>query len=52
MSIVNLSALKSNGSVVTWGDAIYGGNSSAVTNQLNSGVTQIFSNTYAFAALK
>ncbi|NLW82442.1 MAG: hypothetical protein GXY42_12350, partial [Desulfovibrionales bacterium] len=45
-------ALKSDGSVVTWGDSSYGGNSSAVAAQLSSGVTQIFSNDQAFAALK
>ena len=45
-------ALKNNGSVVTWGDNRYGGDSSSVSSQLNSGVTQIFSNSGAFAALK
>ncbi|OSO89834.1 hypothetical protein B7O87_10990 [Cylindrospermopsis raciborskii CENA303] len=45
-------ALKSNGSVVTWGDSSYGGDSSSVASQLTSGVTQIFSTYYAFAALK
>ncbi|NBO20708.1 MAG: hypothetical protein EBU97_01895 [Rhodobacteraceae bacterium] len=45
-------ALKGDGSVVTWGDSSWGGNSSGVADQLSSGVTQIFSNTRAFAALK
>jgi alpha-tubulin suppressor-like RCC1 family protein len=44
--------LKSNGSVVTWGDSSAGGNSSSVASQLTSGVTQIFSTEGAFAALK
>ncbi|MFM6603642.1 MAG: beta strand repeat-containing protein, partial [Microcystis panniformis] len=45
-------ALKSDGSVVTWGNSSLGGNSSSVSSSLTSGVTQIFSNDYAFAALK
>ncbi|PNJ95905.1 hypothetical protein CEP13_06865 [Cylindrospermopsis raciborskii C03] len=45
-------ALKSDGSVVTWGDSSYGGDSSSVSGTLTSGVTQIFSNDSAFAALK
>ncbi|NLQ07030.1 hypothetical protein FLX35_03240 [Cylindrospermopsis raciborskii LB2897] len=36
-------ALKSDGSVVTWGSSSNGGDSSSVTSQLSSGVTQIFS---------
>ncbi|WP_417040777.1 Calx-beta domain-containing protein [Cylindrospermopsis raciborskii] len=53
--VVNLyafAALKSDGSVVTWGDSSYGGNSSSVSSSLTSGVTQIFSTGAAFAALK
>jgi Ca2+-binding RTX toxin-like protein len=48
------SALRSDGSVITWGDASSGGDSSAVTKKLNGtiDVTQIFSNDYAFAALR
>ena len=42
-------ALKTDGSVVTWGDGDYGGNSSAV--ELTN-VAEIYSNNYAFAALK
>ncbi len=45
-------ALRSDGSVVTWGSSDSGGDSSAVANELASGVTQIFSSEYAFAALK
>jgi alpha-tubulin suppressor-like RCC1 family protein len=45
-------ALKSNGSVVTWGDSLYGGNSSSVANSLSSGVKAVYSTGYAFAALK
>ncbi|WP_327019878.1 cadherin-like domain-containing protein, partial [Cylindrospermopsis raciborskii] len=45
-------ALKSDGSVVTWGYSSSGGNSSSVASQLTSGVTQIFSTLNAFAALK
>ena len=43
-------APKEDGSVATWGDSDYGGDSSAVSADLQSGVTQIFSNEYAFAA--
>ncbi|MFM6652434.1 MAG: beta strand repeat-containing protein, partial [Dolichospermum sp.] len=45
-------ALKSDGSVVTWGFLYYGENSSSVSSSLTSGVTQIFSTESAFAALK
>ena len=45
-------ALKSDGSVITWGDSSNGGNSSTVSSSLNSGVSQIFSTRFAFAALK
>jgi alpha-tubulin suppressor-like RCC1 family protein len=45
-------ALRGNGSVVTWGDPNYGGDSTAVASQLSSGVVQVFSGTRAFAALK
>ena len=51
----NLSAfafLKKGGSVVTWGNSSYGGNSSAVSGDLASGVSEIFSANGAFAALK
>ena len=45
--------IRSDGSVVTWGDASFGGDSSGVADQLSSGVSQIFSTYYgAFAALK
>ncbi len=47
-------ALRSDGSVVTWGWSRFGGDSSAVARQLNGtvDVTQIFSNGEAFAALR
>ena len=45
-------ALKDDGSVITWGDSRYGGDSSGVADQLGSGVVQIFSTVRAFAALK
>ena len=45
--------LEQNGSVVTWGDPVYGGNSSGVPkNSLSGGVVQIFTTKSAFAALK
>ena len=45
-------ALKDDGSVVTWGAASYGGDSSSVADQLKSGVKAIYSTWNAFAALK
>ena len=45
-------ALKSDGSVVTWGDPNSGGDSSGVAASLSSGVTAVYSNLFAFAALK
>jgi len=45
-------ALKSDGSVVTWGGASSGGDSSSVAASLSSGVTAVFSNGDSFAALK
>lgn len=45
-------ALKADGSVVTWGDSSYGGDSTALAKLLSSGVVQIFSTYTAFAALK
>ena len=43
-------ALKTDGSVVTWGKGNYGGDSSGV--DLSSGVVNVFSTAWAFAALK
>ncbi|PNJ94138.1 hypothetical protein CEP15_13660, partial [Cylindrospermopsis raciborskii C07] len=51
-TIYAFAALKSDGSVVTWGSSDWGGDSSSVSSRLTSGVTQIFSNSRAFAALK
>ena len=45
-------ALKSDGSVVTWGSVAHGGDSSSVSANLSSGVTQIYSTNSSFAALK
>jgi hypothetical protein len=45
-------ARKSDGSVVTWGDALWGGNSTSVSSALSSNVKAIFSTPYSFAALK
>jgi hypothetical protein len=45
-------ALKDDGSVITWGDPLSGGDSSSVAFSLQSGVSQIFSTSAAFAALK
>ena len=45
-------ALKSDGSVVTWGDSSAGGDSNAVSDQLSEGVQAVFSINTAFAALK
>nr|WP_115093126.1 DUF4347 domain-containing protein [Synechococcus sp. UW106] len=45
-------ALKTDGSVITWGDADDGGDSSVVAGSLTSGVSKIFFSRDAFAALK
>lgn len=45
-------ALKSNGSVVTWGRGYHGGDSSNFSSQLSSGVIKIVSIDEMFAALK
>jgi uncharacterized protein YjbI with pentapeptide repeats/uncharacterized glyoxalase superfamily protein PhnB len=45
-------ALKSDGSVVAWGDTRYGGNYTSVASSLTSGVVSIYSTQRAFAALK
>ncbi|CAE7029211.1 unnamed protein product [Symbiodinium natans] len=52
-------AVKADGSVVTWGDALYGGDSSSVAGQLSHGVETIYSTLIfeemgyaAFAAVK
>lgn len=44
-------AVKADGSVVTWGERSYGGDSSRVAGQLQS-VEKIFATDYAFAALR
>ena len=45
-------AVKVDGSVVTWGRANCGGDSSTVAEQLSSGVLTVFRNSQAFAAVK
>ena len=47
-----LAAVKHDGSMITWGSSRFGGDSSAVKNDLASGVQQIYSNLGAFAAVK
>ncbi len=44
-------ALKTDGTVVTWGSSEHGGDSSAVASQLTN-IKKIYSNRHAFAALK
>ncbi|MCP4956793.1 MAG: hypothetical protein GY919_14500 [Photobacterium aquimaris] len=43
---------KTNGSVVTYGDATFGGDISGVSGLLDSGVVEIVSNNYCFSARK
>merc|ERR1712008_365852 len=45
-------AIKDDGSVVTWGDASHGGDSTSVADKLSGGVVQISGNYKAFAATK
>ncbi len=47
-------AIQTDGSVVAWGDAAYGGNSSQVAAQLNGTIpaVEVFSSAYSFAALR
>ncbi len=45
-------AMLGDGSVITWGGAIFGGDSSAVAGQLSSGVSKIYTGGMSFAALK
>ena len=52
-SAFDYSAILENGTVITWpAGSRYGGNSSAVADQLQFGVTRIYSNFHAFAAVK
>lgn len=44
--------LKTDGSVVTWGDYNYGGSSYDVAEAISSDVVQVFTNSKGFAALK
>jgi autotransporter-associated beta strand protein len=45
-------AVTGSGSVVTWGSASWGGDSTAVADKLASNVVAVYSNSVAFAALK
>jgi hypothetical protein len=45
-------ALKSDGSVVAWGDALFGGDSTSVDADLQADVRAVYSTDSAFAALK
>ena len=51
-TIGGFAALKADGSIVTWGYANEGGDSSSVSQDVSSGVSNIFSNKFSFAALK
>ena len=44
--------MKADGSVVTWGHAVHGGDCSAVQEQLVADVQCIYSTGFAFAAVK
>ena len=44
--------MREDGSVVTWGDDVNGGDSSSVAAKLTSGVKKLYSTDTAFAALK
>lgn len=48
----SFAALKTDGSVVTWGNSEKGGDSSTVADKLKSGVKEILENSCAFGALK
>jgi hypothetical protein len=50
--MLSFAALKIDGSVVTWGYSLYGGDSTTVASSLTSGVIAIYSNNTAFAAVK
>ncbi len=43
---------RSSGSVVAWGSSSYGGDAPISVTTENSGVVAVYSNTYAFAAVK
>ena len=45
-------AVKHDGSVVTWRDAVYGGNSDKVNSELTGGVDRVVGAEHAFAAVK
>ncbi len=45
-------SLRDNGSVLTWGDPAYGGDSTLVSALISANVIQVYSNKTSFAALK
>ena len=47
-----MAAVKSDGSVLTWGDAVSGGDSTTVRSQLAGGVAQVVAGNFAMAAVK
>eukprot|EP00927_Polykrikos_kofoidii_P008347 TRINITY_DN13468_c0_g1_i1.p1 TRINITY_DN13468_c0_g1~~TRINITY_DN13468_c0_g1_i1.p1 ORF type:complete len:106 (-),score=17.78 TRINITY_DN13468_c0_g1_i1:80-397(-) len=51
-STAAFAAVKSDGSVVTWGDDLSGGNSSSVAGKLEEGVVQVIASSAAFAVVK
>ena len=48
----SFAAIRRDGSLVTWGDRKYGGDSSAVASQLRSGVMHVYGNAYVCVALR
>ena len=44
--------MKEDGSVITWGRSLFGGNSHEVRDQLTAGVDNVVGNSGAFAAVK
>ena len=48
----SFAALKKDGSVITFGDSIRGGDSSEVADKLSNGVIDIVAGRHAYAALK
>ena len=49
---VAFAAVKEDGSIVTWGDALKGSDSEKVKSELTGGVEHVVGNCWAFAALK
>jgi hypothetical protein len=49
---LTFAAIRGDGSVQAWGDAVLGGDTSSVANLLQGGIREIYSNVHAYAALK